>query len=219
MKPTIYLAPIRGITDRIFRNIFPKFFDGIDLAITPFISSTHGWKKLNSLLKEFALDKNYGLKTIPQILSNDPDDFLRLANSLNEIGHSTINLNLGCPFPMVVNKGKGCGMLPYPAKIESFLDKIFSKFKSNLSVKLRLGLEYPDEILYLIPIFNNYPIDELIIHARTGKQMYKGNVNLDIFEECLSISQNEIVYNGDIQTISDYQDLCKRFNSISKWMI
>jgi len=215
----IYLAPIQGITDRIYRNLFPVYFKGVDLAIAPFISSSKKMKAENNLLREFYPDKNTGIPTIPQIMSSVPEDFTMLANSLYDMGYSTVNWNLGCPFPMVVKKGRGAGMLCYPDKIESFLEKTMPALKPKLSIKLRIGLKYPDEVLQLIPIFNQYSIEELIIHPRTGLQMYEGEVDLDIFEQCLNLAKHRVVYNGDIDSLEKLKMLSKRFGSIERWMI
>jgi len=215
----IYLAPVQGITDRIYRNLFPVYFKGVDMAIAPFISSVKKMKPVNNLLREFYPDKNTGIPTIPQIMSSEPDDFTRLANALYNIGCGTVNWNLGCPFPMVVKKGRGAGLLCYPARVESFLEKTMPAIKPKLSIKLRIGLTYPDEVLQLIPIFNQFQIEELIIHPRTGEQMYEGEVDLDIFEQCLGLSKHRVVYNGDIDSFEKLEMLSKRFGSIERWMI
>ena len=215
----IYLAPIQGITDRIYRNLFPVYFKGVDMAIAPFISSAKKMKPANNLLREFYPDKNTGIPTIPQIMSSAPDDFTKLANALYDIGCGTVNWNLGCPFPMVVKKGRGAGLLCYPARVESFLEKTMPAIKPKLSIKLRIGLKYPDEVLQLIPIFNKFQIEELIIHPRTGVQMYEGEVDLDMFEQCLGLSKHRVVYNGDIDSFEKFKMLAQRFGSVERWMI
>lgn len=215
----IYLAPLQGMTDRIYRNLFPIYFNGVDMAIAPFISSSKKIKPANTLLREFYPENNTGLPFIPQIMSARPEDFALLANALFDIGFGTINWNLGCPFPMVVKKGRGSGMLCYPDRIASFLEKAVPAMKPRLSIKLRLGLKYSDEILEILPIFNQYPIDELIIHPRTGAQMYEGEVDLDRFEQCLGLSKHRIVYNGDIDSFEKHAMLSKRFSTVDRWMI
>jgi tRNA-dihydrouridine synthase len=215
----IYLAPIQGITDRIYRNLFPVYFKGVDVAIAPFISASKKMKAENNLLREFYPDKNTGIPTIPQIMSSNPDDFTKLANALYDIGYGTVNWNIGCPFGMVVKKGRGAGMLCYPDRVESFLTKTMPAIKPKLSIKLRIGLKYPDEVLQLIPIFNQYPIEELIIHPRTGMQMYEGEVDLDMFEQCLDLAKHRVVCNGDINSSEKLEMLAKRFGSIDRWMI
>ena len=215
----IYLAPIQGTTDIIYRNIFPVYFQGVDLAMAPFISPSKKMKPDSYTLRELYPDKNTGIPTIPQIMSSSPDDFIRFANALYDIGCDTVNWNIGCPFRIVVKKGRGAGILCYPDRVESFLEKTMPALKPKLSIKLRTGLQYPDEILQLLPIFNRFPIEELIIHPRTGAQMYTGEVDLDIFEKCLQLSNLRIVYNGDINSVSKLELLEKRFGSIDHWMI
>jgi tRNA-dihydrouridine synthase B len=215
----IYLAPVQGITDRIYRNLFPVYFKGVDLAIAPFISSSKKMKPENNLLREFHRDKNTGIPTVPQIMSSAPNDFIKLANALYDRGCGTVNWNLGCPFRMVVKKGRGAGMLCYPDRVESFLEQTIPAIKSILSIKLRIGLTYPDEVLELMPIFNHYPLEELIIHPRTGVQMYAGEVHLDMFERCLNLSKHKVVYNGDLDSFEKYEMLTKRFASVDRWMI
>lgn len=217
--PTIYLAPLQGTTDRIYRNLFPLYFKGVDLAIAPFISATKKMKADNSLLRDFALDRSTGLPTIPQIMGSNPDDFSMLANRLYDIGYGTVNWNIGCPFRMVVKKGRGAGILCHPDKVESFLDKALPALKPKLSIKLRIGLKYADDVLELMPIFNRFELDELIIHPRTGMQMYEGDVDLDMFEQCLQKSTHRIVYNGDINSSEKLEMLSLRFRSVDHWMI
>lgn len=215
----IYLAPIQGITDRVYRNLYPVYFKGVDVAIAPFISSVKKMKPESNFLRELYPDKNTGIPTIPQIMSSNPDDFIKLANMLYDIGCGTVNWNLGCPFPMVVKKGRGAGMLCYPARVELFLEKTMPVLKPKLSIKLRIGLKYPDDVLELIPIFNRFPLEELIIHPRTGVQMYAGEVDLDMFEQCLDLSKHRVVYNGDIDSTRKLARLAQRFGSIDRWMI
>ncbi len=189
------------------------------MAIAPFISLVKNMKPYNNLLRDLYPDRNKGIPTIPQIMSSAPDDFTKLANALYDIGCGTVNWNIGCPFPTVVKRGRGAGMLCYPDRVESFLEEIMPAIKPKLSIKLRIGLKYPDEVLQLIPIFNKFQIEELIIHPRTGMQMYEGEVDLDIFEQCLGLSKHRVVYNGDIDSFEKFAMLAQRFGSVERWMI
>lgn len=217
--PIIYLAPVQGTTDRIYRDLFHAYFKGVDLAIAPFISITKKMKPEKVIAREFYPDGNHGIPTIPQIMSSNPDEFTFFANALYNAGFGEVNWNIGCPFPMIVKKGRGAGMLCHPEKVESFLEKSMPHLKPKLSIKLRLGLKNPEDVLHLIPLFNRFPLEELIIHPRTGVQMYEGEVNLDIFEKCIDISKQRLVYNGDIDSAEKLKILSKRFKTIDRWMI
>ena len=215
MKPIIQLAPIKGITDRTFRSAFVRHFGGLDSALAPFVKLSDSESKIKSLSPEF----NPGIRTVPQILTKSPDEFITLAERFIDMGCGEVNLNLGCPFAMVIKRGEGAAMLQNPELIESFLEKIFSVISIPVSVKMRLGMHSPDEILKLIPVLNSYPVKEIVIHTRTGEQMYDGDVYLEAFESALKLSNHPVIYNGDLKTLDDYNRLSERFPSVKGWMI
>jgi tRNA-dihydrouridine synthase len=82
-----------------------------------------------------------------------------------------------------------------------------------------LGWSDPDDLFRLIPILNGYPLEELIIHPRTGIQRYEGHVDLDAFQDCLAMTKHPVVYNGDINTVEDFRRISGRFTGVSRWMI
>lgn len=215
----LYLAPIRGITDYIFRDSLSQFFGGFDCAVAPFVSSVKGRKIKPAFFRDLLPENNRRLPTIPQILSKDCDDFIYTAQQLFDLGYGEINWNLGCPAPMVANKQRGSGLLPYPEKIEQFLEKVTTLFPGLISVKTRLGRQSPDEIMKLIPLFNQFSLKNIIIHPRLGVQMYKGVPDIDAFEACFALSKHRVVYNGDIVDLNTYQALQKRFPKIEDWMV
>lgn len=217
MAVRLYLAPIRGITDFVFRNTFSKYFSGFDIAVAPFVTTQNRVRP--SQIKGLFPESNSGMPVIPQILSKDPDDFVLLAKQFYDMGYETINWNLGCPFPMVANKGRGSGMLPFPDRIDEFLEKTLSRIPNSLSVKTRLGYYDSDEIFQVMPVFNRYPLTEIIIHPRTGRQMYSGTPDGDCFEKCIPLSVHPLVYNGDIVSLETFRRISGRFPTVSRWMI
>lgn len=215
---TLTLAPLRGLTDAIYRNTSARHFKGFDNSIAPFLSTFQGTKVKSAKLDELLPENNKDLVVVPQILAKHPDQFVVLADMLSDLGYETINWNLGCPYPMVANKKRGSGLLPFPNEIDAFLEYI-QRMKGTLSIKTRIGRHTPDEIKELLTIFNKYPLTELIIHPRLGVQMYKGHPDLDTFSYCLDHSTHPVTYNGDINTLADYNRLHERFPRVSQWMI
>lgn len=159
------------------------------------------------------------MPTIPQFMGRNIKDFNHLYAWIKHMGYEELNWNLGCPSKRVVRRGRGCGMLKYPDEIRFFLDGVFNHDGIQFSIKTRLGLENPDEAYQLFEIYNQYPIKEIILHPRLGSQMYRGEVNHKYFKECLNLSKNEIVYNGDINSVNDYQKIMKMYPEIRKIMI
>lgn len=216
----LYLAPLQGMTNAFYRNTFSELFGGIDVYYAPFVATAKIEKINPKLLKDlFPEDNAAHIKLIPQILGNDGKDFRRFAQEIAAFGYTDFNWNIGCPYPTVTDKKKGSGILPYPDMIERFLDDVFIDDTYPLSVKMRLGMEYPDESVKVIEILNRYPLKEIIAHARTGKQAYSGTVDLDSFERALSLSKHPVIYNGDIFTHEDYLNITERFPSIAGVML
>lgn len=215
---TLSLAPLRGLTDAIYRNTSARHFQGFDTSIAPFLTTFEGTKVKSAKLQDLLPENNPSLPVIPQILSKHPDQFIILADMLYDLGYETVNWNLGCPYPMVANKKRGSGLLPYPDEIEQFLELV-QNMKGSLSIKTRIGRYQPEEIKPLLTIFNNYPLTELIIHPRLGVQMYTGHPDLDTFTYCLATSVHPVTYNGDITTHNDYLQLKQQFPQINQWMI
>jgi tRNA-dihydrouridine synthase B len=219
MKPVLHFAPLHGVTNYLFRNIYAEFFGGFDFVMAPFIMSVKTKNVRKNHFKDLLPERNTGLKVIPQVLCNEPREFLAISERLADFGYKEVNWNLGCPYKMVANKLRGSGLLPYPEKIESFLETVFSKINIGVSVKIRLGRNTGEEIFRLISVFNKFPFTKIIIHPRTGVQMYKGDVDLDIFSSVYKMFSHRIVYNGDIKNLKIYNDLSVKFPSIGEWMI
>lgn len=218
----LILAPMQGLTELLFRKAYHKCFpNALDYAISPFLSLTHGnlseaWKKIDDVIPQANLGS---MPVIPQILGKEPTEFVDLANRLYDIGYKEINWNIGCPMRKITAKHRGSGILPYPDEVKAILDTIIPQLRPSLSVKMRLGLYNADEIFKLIPILNDYPLDNITIHPRTGRQQYSGKVDLNTFENVLPLIHHKVIYNGDICTLGDYHRIHRRFPDIEDFMI
>jgi tRNA-dihydrouridine synthase len=210
---------MRGFTDAVYRRTYAEFFSGVDLAVAPFICSVKGERIKPSHLKDVLPCNNDGRPLVPQVLSKSAEEFIAMARALYDLGYATINWNLGCPYPMVAKKGRGSGLLPYPERIEAFLEEVLGAIPGRLSIKTRLGRQRGDEIMELLPIFNRFPLAEIILHPRTGVQMYNGGVDVEGFSACLALSVNPLVYNGDIVCLDSYRRIRQRLPQVSAWMI
>lgn len=214
-----YLAPLEGITTYVYRNAYHKYFRKMDKYFTPFIVP-HKDKKFNTReLKELSPEHNHGLNVVPQLLTNNAEDFLKTAKDIVQMGYKEINLNLGCPSKTVVTKKKGSGFLEYPEELDRFLDEIYGNADFKISVKTRIGKDSPDEFYQLLEIYNKYPIEELTIHPRIQTDYYQNTPNLDMFKVAYEESKNPICYNGDIRTTDNLTSLTQQFPDLKHVMI
>lgn len=213
------LAPLEGITTYIYRNAYAHHFGKVDRYYTPFLS-LHKEKEFNHKEKqEISPLNNEGIRVIPQVLTNSSEDFLRAAKKLKDLGYGEINLNAGCPSGTVTTKAKGAGMLEDPMRLDKFLSEIFEKSEVKISIKTRLGMEKPEEWEDLLKIYNKYPLEKLIVHARVREDFYKNSPNWEAFGMALKESKNPVCYNGDIFTVEDYFRLQDTFPELESVML
>lgn len=214
-----YMAPLEGITTYIYRNIHHDRFPELDKYYTPFVSPTSNHDFKSREKRDVLPENNRNIPLVPQILSNHADEFLYTAERLIEYGYTEINLNLGCPSGTVVAKGRGSGFLSDLEGLNRFLGEIFDKLNAPISVKTRIGRYESSEFRDILAIYNKYPICELTIHPRVRADFYRGRPDWDTFEEALENSVNPVCYNGDINSVEDYERFCERFPTVEQIMI
>ncbi len=219
MSITLLSSPLQGFTDFRFRNAFHKHFGGIDTFYSPYIKLNGKLVMKGSYERDILPENNSTLEVISQIITNDAEEFLFVAKYVQQFGYKELNWNLGCPYPMVAKCGMGSGLIKNTDQIEHILKRVHNETDIIVSMKMRMGYENPTEILDVFPILEQYPIKNIAIHARIGKQLYKGGVDLDSFQKCLDTSKQKIYYNGDITSVAKFNELQERFPSIDHWMI
>ena len=213
---TVYLAPLEGVTDAVFRRVHRDCFSGVAKYFIPFVSPTQNLAFTARDLSVFAPENGFG---VPQLLCKDAALFLWAAQALSDMGYGEVNLNLGCPSGTVTAKGKGAGMLRDPARLDAFLDAVFSAVEGPVSVKTRIGVQKPEEFAALLDIYNHYPICELTIHPRVMKQLYRGQADRAAFAAALPECRMPVCYNGDVTTSEELHTLEAEFPQLSGIMV
>ena len=218
-NPILSLGPFQGITDAPFRNVFRQHFKGVDKYYTPFFTGIQKDHAKNLQTEEIDPAYNDICTLTPQILSTDAAEILRFAHQCKARGYKAINLNMGCPFPRVANKKRGSGLLPYPEKVAVLFEKVFESIDVDFSVKCRLGYFNADEIYPILDIFNRYPLSELIIHPRIGKQLYKGEADVEAFKRLRPLVKTHLVYNGDIVSKGSFATISQAVQPVDEFML
>ena len=214
-----YLAPLEGITTYIYRRAYHQHFTAMDKYFTPFLvphtKKGFSTKEKNDVMPEHSP----GMNLVPQIMSNQAESFLHTVEKLKVYGYEEVNLNLGCPSKTVVSKGRGSGFLADPEGLDRFLDEIFKKCDVKISIKTRIGKDAPEEFVRLLDIYNQYPVEELIIHPRVQKDFYKNQPDLDVFRDAVEGSKIPLCYNGDIFTPESHDEMRREFPQVDTFML
>lgn len=206
----IHFAPLQGYTDFEYRRIHARHCGGVDTYYTPFIRWEKGGIREKDL-KDIMPENNEGLHLVPQIICADTDEFNRLADTIQEHGYEEMDLNMGCPAPMQTKLMRGSGILPHPTRVSALLKEMERRPEVRFSAKMRLGLEGKEEWRELSGMLNSSCLKHLTVHPRIGKQMYKGEVDMDAFNEVYDSIHLPIIYNGDVTSMEQVSSLSERY--------
>ena len=211
---TFLFAPMEGLNGCVYRRVHRHFFPGIDRYYAPFLSPSHDRSEPPRDWRELRRSANADVPLVPQLLTNDAEDFLWAAEVLRDEGYGEVNLNLGCPSGTVTAKRKGAGFLALPDALDAFLEKIYASplaGEVRFSIKTRMGMKDPEEFHRLAEIFAKYPIPLLILHPRLRTDQYTGPVRPEAFAEALETCPFPLAWNGDIFNPADLERLRLRF--------
>ena len=255
----ILFAPLQGYTTGIYRKAHAEVFGGVDAYYAPFLRIENGKPREKDLrdleianaecagfagknCADFA-DENCAstaesdslegnAREIPQIIANSVDEFKILADALIAKGYTEIDFNMGCPFPMQVNRHRGAGILNDKQAVQEIMDEIRKRSSAEngtanangtapvkFSVKMRLGQNSPDEAFALLPILNEAPLSQITLHPRLGKQQYKGAIDFKSFEKFYAECRHPLVYNGDITSVSQICEMERKYPKLAGVMI
>ena len=224
-------APLEGITGWVLRGVHRRHFPEADRYFTPFAVANQTRNFKTKEWEDLDPRHNEGVPVIPQILANRADEFLWAAGEIRALGYPEVNLNLGCPVPMIARKHKGSGMLADPEELDRLLDGIFEGLAKadgpRLSVKTRLGTEDFGKTDRLMEIYRKYPLTDLIIHPRTQRDMYRVPADPAMFSRALlsygraqgACKPADLYYNGDLRTAADCAGIRERFPAIAGVML
>lgn len=201
-RKTFMAAPLQGYTDAAWREAHSRIYGGVDVYFTPFVRVERGEVRRRDL-RDAALPTGYNL--VPQIIFRDMAEFDMLADALAAQGHRHINLNLGCPFPPQVHHGRGTGALVNRRLMEQVCDRIAALPDIVFSLKMRLGVECPDEWRAVADVIGGMRLTHVTVHPRTARQQYGGELHMEAFAEVVAALPHPIVFNGDIAGPADIE--------------
>ena len=210
MDMQLHFAPLQGYTVSEYRRIHARHCGGADTYYTPFIRWEKGGIREKDI-RDILPENNEGLHLVPQIICADTDEFNRLADAIQELGYGEMDLNMGCPAPMQTKLMRGSGILPHPTRVSSLLKEMERRPEVRFSAKMRLGLEEKEEWRELSGMLDSSCLKHLTVHPRIGKQMYKGEVDMDAFSEVYSSIHLPIIYNGDVTSMEQVSSLSERY--------
>lgn len=215
----IEAAPLQGFTEAPFRHFHAAVYGNvIDCYYTPFIRVEHGEPR-NRDMRDAMSSLNANHRVVPQIIFRDSSEFGMLIDRLQNDGFDRVDMNMGCPFPPQVKKGRGAGFLDRPAEMEQIARMIDSNPGIAFSVKMRLGVNDPFQWKETVRALNSMRLDHVTVHPRVAAQQYTGERHFESFRELTDSLAHPVIFNGDIVTPSDIDRIITEFPDIMGVMI
>ncbi len=199
-EPLLAMAPMQDVTHAAFWRVLIRF-GGPDLFFTEFFR-VHGASRLDRDILRSITENPTGRPIVAQLVGTDAAALARTARELSQHPVAAVDLNVGCPVPVVSRKGAGGGLLRDLGRLESILGALRDAIALPLTVKIRLGWSAPEECERWLPLMNRHGVDLVTVHGRTVQQMYGGAVHYDWIARAVAGLECPALANGDIHSFA-----------------
>ncbi len=193
----VFLAPMAGVTDKVFRVLCREM--GCGLVYSEMVSAKgmqHNNRNTNKLLEIAEEEKPAAV----QLFGSDPVVMGKMAERLDEDKDIAIlDINMGCPAPKIVRNGEGSALLQNPDLIGEIVKAVSSSTAKPVTVKMRKSFDGMENscIKAAIKAAENGAA-AVAIHGRTRGQYYSGKADWDIIKEVKRNIDIPLIGNGDI---------------------
>ena len=112
-----------------------------------------------------------------------------------------IDINLGCPAPMIRRKGGGTALFDDLSRLREAIDTVRSVWSGPLSVKCRLGHEtagWEERLVERLDLFAANRVDALCVHPRFFHEKLKRRARWDLFSWVKTHWDGPLIGNGDM---------------------
>ena len=206
-EPILALAPMQDVTDLPFWKLMTAY-GGADVYYTEYFR-VHSTSNLDKYILKSITENPTGRPVIAQMIGNDIDALIRTVRELQQYPVAAIDLNLGCPAPVVYRKCAGGGLLREPARVDAILGALREAVSIKFTVKTRLGFDSPAVFDELLPIFARHSLDLLTVHGRTVKEMYWSEVHYDQIAKAVQAMPCPVLANGNVYSAQNAEDILR----------
>jgi len=206
-QPALALAPMQDVTDLPFWRLMARY-GGADVYYTEYFR-VQATSHLEKYILRSITENPTGRPVIAQMIGNDIDALVRSAKELQELPIVAVDLNLGCPAPVVYRKCAGGGLLREPARVDAILGALRDAIRPpcRFTVKTRIGFDSPAVFGELLPIFAKHSLDLLTVHGRTVYEMYRTNVHYDLIARAATAMPFPVLANGNVYSAAKASEI------------
>jgi len=206
-SPCTALAPMQDVTDLPFWNLISRY-GGPDMYFTEYFRIREGFKLERPILKSITHNPT-GKPAIAQMIGNHVPSLVAAACELQQYPVAAIDLNLGCPAPVVYKKCAGGGLLREPTRIDTILGALRAAIDIPFTVKTRIGFDDPSVFDELLALFSKHHIDLISVHGRTVHEGYRSGVHYDYIARAAKTLPCPVLANGNVYSAAKAQIVLK----------
>src|SRR5215469_13355844 len=182
-KNPLYLAPMAGVTDSIFRRLCKE--QGADVLVSEFVSADgilHRNQNTRDLLRFLPEERPIGV----QLFGAEPDRLADAAKAVIDwVQPDFIDLNFGCPVNKVVCKHGGSALLRDCPLLERVAVAVVKAVEPlPVTAKIRLGWDAKTiNSNETGQVLEAAGVEAIAVHGRTREQGYSGLADWTRIEE------------------------------------
>ena len=206
-EPMLALAPMQDVTDLPFWQVITKR-GGADVYFTEYFR-VHADSRLEKPILRSITENPTGRPVVAQMIGNSIPDLVRTARELQQYPIAGVDLNLGCPAPIVYKKCAGGGLLREPERIDRILGALRDAVETRFTVKTRIGFDDAMVFDKLLPIFARHNLDLLTVHGRTVKEMYRSAVHYDFISSAAEAMDCPVLANGNVYSAAKAESVLR----------
>tara|TARA_B100000965_G_scaffold404686_1_gene436215 strand:+ start:278 stop:1336 length:1059 start_codon:yes stop_codon:yes gene_type:complete len=210
-EPILALAPMQDVTDLSFWKVIDKRGNA-DVYFTEYFRVRNGSRLEKPILRSIT-ENPTGKPVIAQMIGNSIPDLIRTARELQHYPIAAVDLNLGCPAPVVYKKCAGGGLLREPERVDKILGALRGAIETRFTVKTRIGFDSSSIFDKLLPIFSKHNLDLLTVHGRTVKEMYRSAVHYEFIKRASEEVGCPVLANGNIYSAVKAEKVLHETNS------
>ena len=206
-EPVLVLAPMQDVTHLAFWTLMTRY-GGADIYCTEYFR-VHADSRLDREILASITENPTGRPVVAQMMGNDIPHLVRTAKELQQYPIAAVDLNLGCPVPVVYRKCAGGGLLREPERVDAILGALREAVTIPFTVKTRLGFDDPAIFDRLLPIYARHSLDLLTVHGRTVKEMYRTAVHYEYIARAVAEMPCPVVANGNVSSAESAEEVLR----------
>ena len=206
--PVLALAPMQEVTDLPFWRLMSTY-GGADVYFTEYFR-VYATSRLDRHILASITENPTGRPVIAQMIGNEIPHLVRTARELQQHPVAAVDLNLGCPAPVVYRKCAGGGLLREPKRVDAILGALRDALEIPFTVKTRLGFNDATVFEELLPIFARHGIDLLTVHGRTVAGGYRSEVDYAAIARAVDALPCPVLANGNVYSVGKAADVLRQ---------